>query len=51
MTFTRYDSSEDTLLFRLQLSCDSLDWIQVRRNNYLLFVYMVCNTSVLQSFV
>ena len=29
MTFTRYDSPEDTVLFRIQLSCDSLDWIQV----------------------
>ena len=29
MTFTRYDSIEDTLLFRIQLSCDSLDWVQV----------------------
>ena len=29
MTFVRYDSSEDTLLFRIQLTCDSLDWIQV----------------------
>ena len=29
MTFTRYDSSERTLVFRIQLSCDSLDWIQV----------------------
>ena len=28
-TFTRYDSIEDTLVFRIQLSCDSLDWIQV----------------------
>ena len=29
MTFFRYDSSEETLLFRIQLSCDSLDWVQV----------------------
>ena len=30
MTFTRYDSTENTLLFRIQLSCYSLEWIQVR---------------------
>ena len=49
MTFTRYIPSEDTLVFRIQLSCDSLDWIQVWRNNCIwLFVYnMVFNTSVL----
>ena len=29
MTFTRYISSEDTLVFRIQLLCDSLEWIKV----------------------
>ena len=29
MTFFRYHPSEETLLFRIQLSCDSLDSIQV----------------------
>ena len=29
MTFTRYDSSEETLLFRIQFSCDSPEWVQV----------------------
>ena len=52
MKFTRYDSSEETLLFRIQLSCDSLDWVQVGRNNYIwLSMYMMFNTSVPQSFV
>ena len=32
MTFTRYDSSKDTLLFRIQLLCQSLEWIKVWRN-------------------
>ena len=29
MTFTRYIPSEKTLLFRIQLLCDSLEWIKV----------------------
>ena len=29
MTFTRYIPSEKTLLFRIQLLCDSLEWIEV----------------------
>ena len=35
MTFTRLLPSEETLLFRIQLFCDSLEWIKVRRNNYI----------------
>ena len=31
-TFTHYDPSEDTLLFRIQLMCDSRDWDEVAKN-------------------
>ena len=33
LTFSHYIPSEDTLLFRIQLMCDSLEWNEVRMNS------------------